>query len=320
MLVRKKFFFLSGLIFLFVPNLILSGEDEVAVAIVTSFAGTVRIERNGERIGLDALIELYSEDKIEVGSDGKIVILYTSGKFRSLGSETSFIIESVRGGRETGEIVDTETDGGSEDFEPLFVFKAASERLEGRKSVRAIDTTGVFILHPGNSSIIEEKPEFIWTSVDTVEEYELKIQRMGKVIGTAIISDTVFSYPSDWQALEQGKTYIMKIDGKKEGISFTSRTVRFKVLSEKQMEILEKDKRAIEMAAPDEISSRLLLAELYKENRLLFLAIKKYKELISLAPEIPEFHRSLSVVYKDFGLNKESNSELTVYKELKKGN
>ena len=319
MFVRKKVFFLSSLIFLFVLNLILSGEHEVAVAIVTSFAGSVSIARDGESIVLDAMIELYSGDKIEVGSDGRIVVLYTSGKFRSVGSATSFIIEPVRG-PEVGEIVDTDTDGGSEEFEPLFAFKAASERLEGRKSVRTIDTTGVFILHPGNSSIMEEKPEFIWTSVDTAEEYELKIQRMGKVIGTAIISDTVFSYPSDWQALERGKTYIMKIEGKKEDISFTSRTVRFKVLSEKQMEKLEKDKKSIEMVAPDEISSRLLLGELYKENRLLFLAIKEYEELISLAPGIPEFHRSLSMVYKDFGLNKESNSELNVYKELKKGN
>ena len=75
-------------------------EKDEAIAVVTSFSGTVKIERKGKQVSLDAMIELYEGDKIEVGADGNLVMLFPSGKFRSLGSASTVIVEPLRSGGE----------------------------------------------------------------------------------------------------------------------------------------------------------------------------------------------------------------------------
>jgi tetratricopeptide (TPR) repeat protein len=205
-------------------------------------------------------------------------------------------------------------------FEPLFAFKAAAERLEGRKGVRAIDTTGIFVLFPGNAHIVQSRPDFLWTSVSEAEEYVLSLQRMGKEVGTATVPDTALLYPPDWGELEREKSYVAKVEALKEGEVVQSKKVRFKVLSLESQEAVEKERLAIEKNAPDTISAYLLLSELYKEYRLYGLAIDALRKLTTQAPEIPEFHRSLSEVYRSLGLTRESNEELTVYEMLMKGN
>jgi hypothetical protein len=295
------------------------GKDE-AIAVVTSFSGTVRVERDGKAIWLDAMVELYEGDKVEVGDDGSMVILFPSGKFRSLGSASTLIIEPLRSSEEgTG----SSPEGGEGEgvrFEPLFAFKAAAERLEGRKGVRAIDTTGIFVLSPGNAHIVQSRPDFFWTSVPEAEEYVLSLQRMGKEVGTATVPDTALLYPPDWGELEREKSYVAKVGALKEGEVVQSKKVRFKVLSLESQEVVEKERLAIEKNAPDTVSTYLLLSELYKEYRLYGLAIDALRKLTTLAPEIPEFHRSLSEVYRSFGLTRESNEELIIYETLVKGN
>ena len=316
----KRFYALAVLLFIFLLTFISAEEKKEAIAIVTSFKGSVHIERDGEEILPDAMIELYAGDKIGTGDDGNIVILYTSGKFRSIGASSSIIIEPERGrggGDETEKKEVEEKE--SSDFEPLFAFKAAGERSRGRTTVRAVDTTGIFILEPGNSRILEAQPHFLWTSISDAEEYHLKIQRMGVSVGETTTGDTALAYPDDWQPLEKEKSYVMELEAKKEGKTIASKKALFRILSEEKKETLEKEKQAINENAPDEITAHLLLCELYKEHKLHFLAIIELKELISLAPDIPEFHRSLSEVYNGFGLLKESNRELDIYKKLKEG-
>lgn len=315
-LIYLFFIFLAVLIF---STYLFTEEEREAIAIVTSFKGSVHIERDGEEILPDAMIELYAGDKIETGDDGNIVILYTSGKFRSIGASSSIIIEPERGrggGDETErkEVKEKEVS----DFEPLFAFKAAGERSKGRTTVRAVDTTGIFILYPGNSRILEAQPLFLWTSISDAEEYHLKIQRMGVSVGETSTGDTSLAYPDDWQPLEKEKSYVMELEAKEAGKTIASKKALFRILSEEKKETLEKERQTINENAPDEITAHLLLSELYKEHKLHFLAIVELKELISLAPDIPEFHRSLSEVYNGFGLLKESNQELDKYKELEK--
>lgn len=316
----KRFCALAVLLFIFLLTFISAEEEKEAIAIVTSFKGSVHIERDGEEILPDAMIELFAGDKIGTGDDGNIIILYTSGKFRSIGASSSIIIEPERGrggGDETErkEVKEKEVS----DFEPLFAFKAAGERTKGRTTVRAVDTTRIFILYPGNSRIFEAQPLFLWTSISDAEEYHLKIQRMGVSVGETITGDTSLVYPDDWQPLEKEKSYVMELEAKEAGKTIASKKALFRVLSEEKIEVLEKEKRAINENAPDKITAHLLLSELYKEHKLHFLAIVELKELISLAPDIPEFHRSLSEVYKAFGLLKKSNQELDIYKKLKEG-
>ncbi len=295
-------------------------EKSAATAVVTSFSGTVKIERGGKEISLDAMIELYEGDKIEVGTDGNLVILFPSGKFRSLSSASTVIIKPLRSGGEEPEASSASSEGEDEHFEPLFAFKAAAERLEGRKGVRAIDTTGIFILSPGNSHILQSEPDFLWTSVPEAEKYILEIQRMGKPVGTATIQDTSLIYPSDWPKLEPEKSYVIKVEALKEDEPVQSKKARFKILSLQTKEIIEKERLAIEKNAPDTGSTYLLLSELYKKHKLYSLAIDALRKLTMKAPEVPEFHRSLSEVYRSFGLTRESNRELEIYEELLKGN
>lgn len=316
-----KGLYLICLIFLILLSPFFAEEEKEAVAIITSFSGSVHIERDGEDLPTDAMVQLYSGDKIEIGGDGKLVILYTSGKFRSIGASSSIVIETGRLEVENEEAKDKAIEEKrTEDFKPLFAFKAASERLGGRKGVRAPDTTGIFIFSPGNSVILEDRPQLIWTSVSETKEYSLKIQRMAVAVGTITLSDTAIEYPVDWQSLEHEKSYVMKVEAQKEEKVLASRIVRFKVLSEEKAQIVENEKMAICENSPDEITTHLLLSELYKENRLFGLAIAELDRLIALAPDIPEFHRSLSEVYSDFGLKKMSNRELDKYEELTKGN
>lgn len=290
-----------------------------AIAVVTSFSGTVRLEREGQDVSLDAMIELYEGDKIEVGADGNLVILFPSGKFRSLGSSSTVVIEPLRSaGEGTGEAAESGT--GEEDrFEPLFAFKAAAERLEGRKGVRAIDTTGIFIRAPGNSHILNVRPDFMWTPVADAEEYVLEIQRMGKAVGTVTTGETLVVYPSEWDVLEVEKSYVAKVEALKRGEPIQSKKVRFKVLSAESQELVERERLSIEKNAPDQISTYLLLSELYKGYRLYGLAIEALRHLTEQAPHIPEFHRSLSEAYKSYGLMRESNRELELYEELLEG-
>ncbi|TES90434.1 MAG: hypothetical protein E3J87_10050 [Candidatus Cloacimonadota bacterium] len=317
----KRYYAFAVLLFIFLLTFISAEnaeEKKEAIAIVTSFKGSVHIERDGEEILPDAMIELFAGDEIETGDDGNIIILYTSGKFRSIGASSSIIIEPERGrggGDETErkEVEEKE----SSDFEPLFAFKAAGERSKGRTTVRAVDTTGIFILEPGNSRILEAQPLFLWTSISDAEEYHLKLQRMGVSVGETTTGDTSLAYPDDWQPLEKEKSYVMEIEAKKAGKTIASKKALFRILSEEKKETLEKERQTINKNSPDEITAHLLLSELYKDYILNALAIEELKELISLAPDIPDFHFSLSEVYNVFGLIKESNRELDIYKKLK---
>jgi hypothetical protein len=143
---------------------------------------------------------------------------------------------------------------------------------------------------------------------------------MGKAVGTVTIGDTALTYPSDWDDLEVEKSYVAKVEALKEGKPFQSKKVRFKVLSNASQEAIEKERLSIEHHAPDSVSAYLLLSELYKEYKLYGHAIDALQKLTAAAPTIPEFHRSLSEVYKSFGLTRESNQELELYEALLKGN
>lgn len=315
---RKTVLFLVFSTIVAFPLLRSDGKN-VASAIVTSFCGTVTLERKGEHIALDAMVELYEGDKLEVGADGNMVILYPSGKFRSLGSGSIEIIEAVRSDGGSGDGASAGNEGGKKRFEPLFAFKAAAERLEGRKGVRATDTTGIFIFSPGNSSILEAEPDFVWSSAAEAEAYTIEIQRMGKDVGTAQVQDTFLSYLPSWQVIEPEKSYVVKVEALKDGEIIQSKAVRFKVVSQETKELVEKEREGIIANAPDEVSTYLLLSELYKEYRLYGLAIEALRMLTVTAPDIPEFHRSLGEIYRCFGLTRESNRELERYEELVKG-
>jgi hypothetical protein len=143
---------------------------------------------------------------------------------------------------------------------------------------------------------------------------------MGNVFGTATVTDTAFIYPADWDDLEVEKSYVAKVEALKDGEPFQSKKVRFKVLSTLSREAVEKERLSIEHHAPDSVSAYLLLSELYKEYKLYGHAIEVLRKLTAAAPAVPEFHRSLSEVYKSFGLTRESNQELGLYEELLKGN
>jgi hypothetical protein len=294
-------------------------EKRAASAIVTSFYGTVTMEREGKGIVLDAMIELYEGDRIEVGADGNVVILYPSGKFRSLGSGSTVIIEPLRSDGIEANGSSAGNESGEKSFEPLFAFKAAAERLEGRKGVRATDTTGIFIFSPGNSSILDPEPGFVWSLVAEAEEYTIEIQRMGKAVGTTQVQDTFLSYPVDWQRLEPEKSYVVKVEALKDGKAIQSKIVRFKILPPETRALVEGGRDAIMESAPDTVTAFLLLSELYKEHKLYGLAIDVLRMLTIKTPEIPEFHRSLSELYKSYGLTRESNQELERYENLLKG-
>ncbi len=300
-------------------SLLTGGDSREASAIVTSFSGSVTLERAGEHIVLDAMLELYEGDIIEVGVDGNMVILYPSGKFRSIGSGSTEIIEALRSEGAAGEGDAGENGSAGKHFEPLFAFKAAAERLEGRKGVRATDTTGIHIFSPGNSSILEAAPDFVWGTVAEADAYTIELQRMGKSLGTAQIEDTFLNYPSSWQVPEPEKSYVVKVEALKDNEAIQSKVVRFKVVSQETKEMVEKERDGIMASAPDEISTYLLLGELYKKYKLYGHAIEVLQMLTVKAPDIPEFHRSLAEIYKSFGLARESNQAFERYESLLKG-
>ena len=135
-----KSFYWFVLVTLAVLSPLFPGEEEEPAAIITSFSGTVRIERDGENIPLDAMVQLFEGDRIETGENGKIVILYSSGKFRSIGVSMTVVLLSQRS-EDSPERSGNEEEVGNEEhgsenteFEPLFAFNAAAERLGTRRT------------------------------------------------------------------------------------------------------------------------------------------------------------------------------------------
>lgn len=175
---------------------------QTEVAYVTQLKGTVVLRRGNETRAIRQSMLLNVNDVIKTGESSQAVIFQAYAPVARLRSNQSHTV---------GQLSPPPPDGSvrPEDFVRL---KRLHLNARQRKDVPSPTTMGgpddavLTLVEPRSSSVLESRPKFAWTSVNTTTSYEVTVyDRAEKVLWKAITSDTSITYPSDRPPLAPGE-------------------------------------------------------------------------------------------------------------------
>ncbi len=296
-------------------------EDVNPIAVITAIEGNVKIYRYTNNEYANATLEqgLFTNDSLITAENSEITLLYNNGKLASFGQNMRFQIlpavdETQRGLEEQDESGDRNTG-----LSHLFAFSATGERAGLKILVRGEeDSLALKVYEPGNTALVSNKPDVIWSRFNKANLYVVIVQRMGEVIWQKTLADTFLKYPEDVSELMPG-SYLLKILAIKGNDTLNSAERFIKVLKPDAVTNLFIAIDNIKKQNPDTFTLHYLSALLYESNGLILNAIKEYESLLKIKPNEPVIHRSLSALYNKYGLVELGNKHLEQYEKLTKG-
>lgn|GEM_PF-1520247 len=294
------------------------GQEKKPLAVITAIDGDVKICRAINKELVPAGIEqgLFPDDSLITGEGAEVTILYNNGKIVSFGPKTGIKIvpqsDTIQRGNENQE----DSIESPSSISPLFAFSATGERTGLKILVRGEeDSLTLKIYEPGNTALITNKPNFVWSKCTNAQSYIVMLQKMGNMIWVRNIQDTMLIYPDDVSELSPG-SYLLKILATKDNDTIVSGERFIKILKPEVILEIEGLLKSIQKQNPDSFTLHFLSARIYEEKGLVFDAIREYEALLKIKPDEPLLHRSLSILYNKYGLIETGNRHLDRYEEL----
>ncbi len=296
-------------------------DETKAVAIVTAIEGDVRIFRVSTMEIVAANLEhgLFVGDSVITGSGSGVTMLYNNGKISAIGSETGVKITEVPGDTtDRGKsVLESNTPEVTTTLSPLFAFSSTGEKVGMKILVRGEeDSTALVVYAPGNTALIEGKPDFVWGRFRNARSYIVTIQRMGNIIWEKLTPDTVMLYPKEEPELVPG-TYLFKITAlgeSKDTLISAERII--KILKSESKEEIVNALNYIISQNPDSFTLHFLSARIYEEKGVILNAIQEYEQILKIKPRALEIHKFLSLLYNKLGLPQFGNKYFDNYERL----
>lgn len=186
---------------------------------------------------------------------------------------------------------------------------------------KAGESGTILTINP-NMAIMTGTPSFKWVSVPESKEYQFKLMDENEhPVWQRTVVDNALTYPSDEKPLEWGKRYYWEVKAYRENKIIAMGFSSFDILTEKNIEEI----RFLQKKFQNEVKKEPLNKNLYVRMSVVYLENKLYDEALplllkleSMVPEDPSIHAWLGVVYRNKGMQTESDKEFNLSKKYEK--
>ena len=174
-------------------------------AVVVQISGGVQVQRNGQTASVPATVglNLMAGDKVVIGSGGKAVLLYKTGKMQPL-SQTTTIADAQR-----------DKPGGlfNQTVSTLTQVATTNARTQPNRQgmIRPVQGEPAPISPRNGVKVADLHPTFTWFRVPDAQAYMIQLRRIEPMAGRperfTATSDTTWTYPASATPLIPGALY-----------------------------------------------------------------------------------------------------------------
>jgi hypothetical protein len=257
-------------------TLLLAASDESeAVAMVLSVHGDVKLR---------PMDLLRSGDEVQVPASGSVRVVFLGDGHRETLNAGAKVKITESGGTPAEAVMREKTKLPTSQVDGLRTL--AESARAGVSRVRDVDAPPPPVSPIAESIILSDRPDFAWTTVRGVEQYEIQLyrgeaDRKDKAFWSARAAMEQCEYPKDRPALGRGEIYTWKVVVHGKGIVAKS---KFTVATEEEIHDLDAVKKLSQ--SPD-VADRLLAAMLFEANLVYDESNRLFESLVKELPKEP---------------------------------
>lgn len=282
---------------------ILWGEQaNLPLGILTSINGSISIVRSQTKASIQAkpLDYIFDGDTLVIGVTSSVTIFYKTGKLQMIEDNVrSFVsTENATSGYSLNESGQKQM---SALFDELYSLKKTYDNLVIEDKAKTEDAAQLIIQYPGNTALLDPRPDIIWNKYAGANWYTMRIKRGSEIISNIATTDTVFSYPENEDDMLPGN-YKIKVLAVHNSDTLSTTTRSLTILDSLSIQYLDKTIRLIAQQKPDDFTFYLLKAVFYRKKLLRLMAVESFEKLLTLCPGLPILYRGLAEIYNELGM------------------
>ncbi len=254
--------------------------------------------------------KIFSGDSIKISTHAYIGLAHKSLNTLELNKAGLYFADSL------AEQLDTSQKTVSKKL-VAFIIDEMADKKKGSNEMRTLGAVvrlsknKIDVNLPTNVFLLDTTFQFSWYPNAKTEKYVFQLLNPTfKTIYMKEISDTSLSLDLQTLNLQSTETYNWLVfDPQNKEV--LSDTIKFNVLSKARKESIMNDVYLLSLEKNDEknILDHLMLASFYKNNKLYLEALKEYKNILKIKPDVDEFWESYLQFLMDIGLKREALNE-----------
>ncbi|MGB3340794.1 MAG: hypothetical protein WBB37_04860 [bacterium] len=272
--------------------------------ILTSVNGNISIIRVQTTITIQAhlLDYLFEGDTLVIKDSCSATIFFKNGALLTVDSNGRLVINSD--GRDTSNLsikkpVNQKKMSGL--FDDICTLKHNYDEMITRDNVKSDDTIRCLIQYPGNTALINARPDVIWNKYPGANWYTMKIQQGSEIVSSIATTDTVFSYPQHDEDMLPGN-YKIRVLAAHNSDTLGKTTRSLIILDSISVYDIHQTIEMIAKQKPDDFTFHLLKAVFFRKNVLRLMAIESFRELLAINPDSPILYKGLAELYYGLGI------------------
>jgi tetratricopeptide (TPR) repeat protein len=254
--------------------------------------------------------KIFLGDSIKISSNAYIGLAHKSLNTLELNKAGLYFADSL------AEQLDTSQKSVSKKL-VAFIIDEMADKKKGSNEMRTLGAVvrlsknKIDVNLPTHACLFDTTFKFTWYPSTKTSNYVFQLLNPSfKTIYMKEISDTSLSLDLQSLNLQSTETYNWLVFDP-ENKEVLSDTIKFNVLSKARKESIVNDVYLLSLERNDEknILDHLILASYYKNNKLYLEALKEYKSILKIKPDVDEFWESYLQFLIDIGLKREALNE-----------
>ena len=270
--------------------------------IITAVSSGVVLVHPGETtlVKVQVLDFIFENDTLILGDSGSTTIFYQDGRLDVIDSIESFAIPAIdTSGITSGVPAISNKVLGL--FKELYQLKEWNgEMISKSLTKQGEDTLQMVIQRPGNTVLIDPRPDIIWSKYPGANWYNMRLQQGKQIISSIATTDTIFLFPENVEDLIG--MYTIKVLAIRNSDTLYTATCSIDILDSTAIHGLRKISDNIGQRKPDYFTFHLLKAVLFKRNGLMLMAMDNYDKLIAVKPNEPVLYKAVAEIYYELGI------------------
>lgn len=282
--------------------MVFAEQSVYPTGIITAVSSGVMLVHPGETtlVKVQVLDFLFENDTLILGDSGSTTIFYEDGRLDVINSIKSFAIPTLDTSGITSGVPAI-----SNKVLPLFKELYRLKEWNGEMTARSLakqgkDTLQMVIQRPGNTFLIDPRPDIIWSKYPGANWYNMRLEQGKQIISSIATTDTIFLFPKNAEDLIG--MYTIKVLAIRNSDTLCTATCSIDIFDSTAIYGLRKISDNIGQQKPDYFTLHLLKAVLFKTNGLMLMAMDSYNKLIAVKPDEPVLYKAIAEIYYELGI------------------
>lgn len=283
---------------------VIGQQHSKPAGILTSVNGNISIIRVQTTVTVQAhlLDYLYEGDTLVINDSCSATVFFKNGALLNVDSNLRLVINNDDYDAPNLSIkkpVNPKKMSGV--FDDICDLRNNCDEMITRDNVKSDDTIRCVIQYPGNTALINARPDVIWNKYPGANWYTMRMQQGSEIVSCIATTDTVFSYHANDEDMLPGN-YKIRVLAVHNSDTLYKTTRSLTILDSLSVYDIHQTIDMIAKQKPDDFTFHLLKAVFFRKNALRLMAIESFKELLAIDPGSPILYKALAELYYGLGI------------------